>query len=311
MIAITVRCVACTVVYPVFEVGPNFRVRVEDNGRPVEGLRVKIEGDRRSGITATVTDKNGLALFRGVGSGSYHVSAGHDAGVSDSADLDVRRNGPNNITVPLRWPNTTPVLVRSLKGKIREPDYLPGQLQPTFSVDLMEGISGRKLKSLRTTPSGEFDFESVTPGRYSLSLPSVLVAVVVDDRAPTDHLDLDLGWTSCGMWYANQSACPQSDLQIRQLAGQVVDVTGAAISNAAILLFDPAENLVERLQSDIAGKFASPRTFAGTYELLVRSSGFTPLHRPVHAEPTGSLSPLTVELGVAGSCSVTRSEPAR
>ena len=42
MIAITARCGACSVVYPSVQVGPNFRVKVEDHGRPVKGLRVEI-----------------------------------------------------------------------------------------------------------------------------------------------------------------------------------------------------------------------------------------------------------------------------
>jgi hypothetical protein len=264
------------------------------------------------------TDKNGFALFRGVRPGSYHLSADHDAGIPDGADLEVKLDGPTDVTVSLKWPSIAPVLVRSLKGRIRGPDYLPGQSQPRLSLDLLEGNSRRRLKSLPTTDSGEFNFESAAPGLYFLSLkPSGLmgssgeqitglVAVAVDRGAPTDHLDVDLGWTSCGLWYADRSQCPQSDLQTEQLSGQVLDSSGAAIPDAKILLFDPAETLVERLQSDNAGKFTSLHSLAGTYQLVVSSAGFTPLRRTLHAEPTGNptrVSVLTVQLGVSGSCS--------
>jgi hypothetical protein len=95
-------------------------------------------------------------------------------------------------------------------------------------------------------------------------------------------------------------------LQTEQLSGQVLDSSGAAIPDAKILLFDPAETLVERLQSDNAGKFTSLHSLAGTYQLVVSSAGFTPLRRTLHAEPTGNptrVSVLTVQLGVSGSCS--------
>jgi hypothetical protein len=319
MIAITARCGACSVFYRAATVGASFRVRVEDDGRPVKSLRVVIGSDQGGGNRAVAdTDKDGLALFRSVRPGSYHLSADHDAGVGDGADLDVKPDGPTDVTVPLRWPNMGSVFVRSLKGTIRGPDYLPGQSQPRLSLDLLEASSGRKLKSLRTTESGEFNFGSAAQGLYFLSLkPSGLtdwggeqitglVAVAVDQGSPTDHLDVDLAWSSCGLAYVDRSKCPKGDLQIEQLSGQVLDASGAVIADAKILLFDTAGTLVERLSSDGMGKFTSPHTLVGTYQLVVSTAGFTPLRTTVHAEPTGDsarLSPLTVQLGVGGSCS--------
>src|SRR5258706_109790 len=135
-------------------------------------------------------------------------------GIFDGADLEVKLDGPSDVTVPLKWPSIAPILVRSLRGTIRGPDYLPGQSQQRLSLDLLEGSSGRRLQSLQTNDSSEFNFESAAPGLYFLSLrPSGLrgwsgeqitglVAVALDRSAPTDHLDVDLGWTSCGLWYA-------------------------------------------------------------------------------------------------------------
>lgn len=316
MITIIGRCGACTLVYLPVQVGPTFRVRVEDRGHPVGGLRVKIGSDRADGNrTVTDTDENGFARFSAVPPGSYHLSVDQDdAGIPDGAALDVKLDGPTDVTVPLKWPSTAPVLVRSLNGTMHRPDYLPGQSQPRLSLDLLEGISGRKLESLQTSDTGEFSFENGAPGLYFLRLkPSGLkgwsgeeitglVAVAVDPGAPTDHLDVDLGWTSCGLWYADRSQCPQSNLRIEQLSGQVLDTSGAAISEATILLFDPAETLVERLRSDREGKFTSPHQFTGTYQLVVSRPGFTSLRRTLRAGPTG-LSALTVKLAVFGGCS--------
>src|SRR5262249_24630305 len=100
-----------------------------------------------------------------------------------------------------RTASIAPIVVRSLKGTLRGPDYLPGQSQPRLSLDLLEGNSGRRLKSLETTDSGEFNFESAAPGLYFLSLKtSGLIAVAVDPGALTDYLDVDLGGrvVACG-----------------------------------------------------------------------------------------------------------------
>ncbi len=244
--------------------------------------------------------------------GSYHLSADHDAGVPDGADLVVKLDGPANVTIPLRWPSVAPILVRSLKGTIHTPDQLPGSPQPRLALDLLEGASGHTLKSLETTESGEFSLEGAAPGLYFLNLrPSGLIAVAVDNAARADRLDLDIGWTSCGLWYADRSMCPRSDLRIEKLSGQVTDASGAAISDARILLFDRTETLVDELRSDSAGKFASPGPWDGPYELVVTSAGFTPLRTTVHMERRGNsslLSPLAVQLGVGGACSVANSQ---
>jgi hypothetical protein len=313
MVAITVHCWACTYFYDPVIVGPNFVVSVEVRGRPVVGLRLDITGNH------AVTDKNGYASFRGVAPGSYLVSAALDDGVADDVALDVKLDGPTDLVVPMKWPNIAPVVVRSLRGTIRGPDYLPGTPQPRLSLDLLDAISGKLLKSLRTTDGGEFSFESDAPGIYFLRLnPSGLrgwsgeeitglIAVAVDHFPPTDHLEVALAWTSCGLEYSDPSLCPQDDLQIGEFSGRVLDARGAAIADASILLFDPAGKVVERLQSDGIGTFTSSHLLAGTYQLVVSRAGFTPLRRTVHKEPTGDskrLPPLTVELGVVGSCSV-------
>lgn len=315
MIVTIARCAACTVVYTSVPVGPDFQVEVEDQGRPVQGLRVEIRGypsaDNRA---VSNTDGNGVAAFRNLRPGSYHVSTDHDNGFPNGAEVEVKRGGPTNVTVHLKWPSIAPIAARSLKGIMRGPDYVPGQSPPRLSLDLLEGVSGRLLKSVQTTDNGEFSLEGVESGLYFLSLkPSGLgvssgepmIAVLVDHDATTDHLDLDLGSTSCGLWYLDRSKCPQPDLNIGQLSGQVVDAAGAAIRGATILLFDH-QTVVEQLQSDRVGKFASAHSFAGTYELAVSAPGFTSLRRTAHAEFTDDSarrSFLTVQLGVAGSCS--------
>ena len=306
VIATIARSGACTVVYSNIQVGQNFQVKVEDQGHPVKGLPMEIRDSRNGGIrVVSNTDQNGLARFRGIPLGSYHLGPNHDAVIQSGEEIEVRRGGPADVMVHLKWPNRAPIEVRSLQGTMHWPDYLPGQPQTRLSLDLLEGRSGRVLKSTETGDRGEFRFESVAPGLYFLSLRAGLIAVAVDPAAPTDRLDIDLGSTSCGLWYADRKQCLQPDLTIAQLSGQVLDVTGAVISGATIFLFDDAQTLVERLQSDSAGRFVSQEPLSGTYELVVTRTGFTPFRRTVHAESIGdSTGPsLTVKLGVGGSCS--------
>ena len=280
LVAITGHCWTCTYFYNPVTVGPNFVVSIEVRGRPIEGLRLDITGNH------AVTDKNGYASFRGVAPGSYLVSAALDDGVAADVALDVKPDGPADLVVPMKWPHVATVVVRSLKGTIRGPDYLPGTPQPRLSIDLLDAISGKLLKSLQTTDGGEFSFESDAPGIYFLRLnPSGLrgwsgeeitglIAVAVDHFPPAHHLDLDLAWTSCGLWYSDASNCPQGDLHIGELSGRVLDTGGAAIAGASILLFDPTGKLVKRLQSDRTGTFASNHPLAGTYQLVVSHCSF-------------------------------------
>jgi protocatechuate 3,4-dioxygenase beta subunit len=310
----------CTIVYPSYEVGPSFRVKVEDQGQPVEGLRVQIRvaqsSANRFGITErssanrfSITDKNGFALFRAVPPGSYHLSAAHDAGIRDGEGLEVKPNGPIDLPVALKWPSTAPVSVRFLKGTIRGPDYVPGQSQPSLAIELLESLSGRRLKEVHTNEKGEFNLEGTAPGRYFLSLKWEgigLIAVTVNRDARADRMDLDVAMSSCGLGYFDRSNCQQGDLRTRQLSGRVVDTEGSIIPRARIQVLDPDGTLVEELQSDQEGEFDASRLLAGTYQLIVKGPGFTPYRRTVHVDSAtepSRRSAFTVQLGIFGSCS--------
>ena len=224
--------------------------------------------------------------------------------------MEVKTDGPAGVTVPMRWPSVAPIVVRSLRGTLRRLDTPPGQAHPIPSLALLAGVSGRILRREKTTEAGEFSLGTVAPGLYFSSLkPSGyegLIAISVDPNAAMDHLDLDLAWTSCGLFYMAPTKCRQSDIQIEQLSGRVIDVTGAIIPGAKILLLDPAGTQVEQLHSDGEGKFALPRPLAGTYELVVSRLGFSTYRRTVHAKPMDDStrsSSLTVQLGVFPNCS--------
>jgi carboxypeptidase family protein len=279
----------------------------------IKGLRVETASDRGSGShIVKVTDKNGFALFRRVRPGSYHVRAEQNPALLYGAYIEVKLDGPTDVTVPLEWPGIVPVPVRSLKGTIRGPDYLPGESQQRLSIDLLDGGSGRILRTLETDDHGAFTFQGAVPGRYILSLKPWITGriwVAVDRNAPTDRLDLDIGWSSCGLYYSDTSTCTQPELQTEEVSGRVVDSGGAAISRAKILLLDPAGAVVQQLQCDEDGNFVSSGSVTGTYQLVVSSTGFTPYRRTVHVKPASDPArrqQITVQLGALGRCSSAR-----
>lgn len=304
----------CTIVFSLVPVGPNFQVKVDGQGRPVQGMQIELTGQGRK---FAKTDKNGIARFRHIAPGDYSVRANSFA-ASESA-VRVSVGGPSGVIVPLRWPAIGLLTSSALQGVIRGPGFFPSRSQPILSIDLVESISGRVLKSFQTTESGEFNVQGVAPGLYFLNLkPSGLtawseeeingpIAIAIDATASADHVAVDLAWTSCGLWYANSAICPGDDLRGARLAGQVQDETEAAIAGASIMLFDRDKKLIEQSRSDNAGNFAFQRSAPGTYQIIVTEPGFTPLIRIVHLSPTNNAalpSPLNVKLGLIGRCSI-------
>lgn len=309
---------ACSMWFRSVTAGPNFQVKVADRGYPVSGLRVEILNDRDNSRIGANTNKNGLAFFHNVQPGSYFLGIDHDDGGSTGVGVEVKPGGPAGVTVRLKWPNIAPIRVRSLKGTLRGPDYFLKKPQPGVALDLLEGLSGRVLKSVKLTDSGEFLFEGYAPGLYFLKLtPSAtrdrwaeetpgLIAVTLNAGAPTAYLDIDFGWTSCGLWYGDQNQCPRPDLHLRSLSGQIQDETGAPIASGTILLFDHEHKLVDRLESGDSGSFASTHAWAGAYDLVVTSPGFTPFRKAVDIRPqddSTAASSFVVHLGFGGSCS--------
>jgi hypothetical protein len=293
-------------------------VEVQDRGRPVAGLKLVLAGykDVNRSLTAA-TDGKGVALFQNVPRGSYHFRPHHDVQGLGGADIEVMPSRPSTAPVRLTWPSQAPLTVRSLKGVLRGPGYVPGEPQPAFSVELLEGLSGRSLDTAQTSESGQFSFTTAAkPGLYFLKLtqsnpgPSWdsingLVIVAADPTAQANQLDLDLGLTTCGMWYADSNQCGQANLKVEQLSGEVTDQAGAPLRNATIRVFGPANKLVEWLRTGDAGKFTSTHSFDGASHFVVTALGFTPLRGTLQAQSSENAkptAPLRLRLGLAGAC---------
>lgn len=294
---------ACSLSFSAISVGSSFKVKVSGSDGPVKGLVLNLTSlDDRA--QSAVTDGNGIADFHNVPTGTRYLGAAHDNGYG--VQLDVKPNGRTNVIVPVRWPSIEPIHVHSLSGTMRA----SGQLdQPALSLELLDAVSGRILSSIDTTGRGEFDFGKIGPGLYFIHLKQMegLISVAVDPGAPAraDKLDLNLNFTSCGLMYTDQSQCPHPDLHVKKLEGHVSDSVGRAMRGAEIVLLDDAQSQVSRVSTDPNGNFSFSGPLAGTFELRIDGGGFTPVHTPLHIEPTTGSSSLEIEADVLG-CSTVR-----
>jgi len=76
----------CSTVVVVSRTGPNFSVIVENDGKPIQGIQVKI-GTQYSDIT----DQSGTVRFRHIPPGSYDVRATNAAGYGSDLAIEVRK----------------------------------------------------------------------------------------------------------------------------------------------------------------------------------------------------------------------------
>ena len=179
-------------------VGPSFRVEAKDRGRLVKSVPIKLSVDSVVKYRA-VTDKDGIAQFDNLPPGSYFLIAGPEPGFADAIYIQVDPELSER-TIPVRWPNATPLVTASLKGTLNL-----WEQQPRLSLELLEPLSGRVLKSSDTDEHGAFDIPGIGPGLYVLRVtpPGGLIPVEVESNAARDRLDLDLKFDSCGLHYTD------------------------------------------------------------------------------------------------------------
>ena len=311
---------ACTIIPEHCEVAPTFRVEVEDHGKPVAGIEILLLGSRGTRLRV-VTNKDGSYWFRNVPPGSYYVGPSRDAGIPDRVDVSVKADGPANIAVHLQWPSIPPIIVRAAKGNIHIPQSVVTQTQLAFSIVLLDGVSGHKLRSALSDQFGAFDLKYTIPGLYFLelapahsnlpdSLSGGLIAIRIAPDTPNEQLDLDLAFSSCGMSYADANDCPHEALPLTRLHGSIQDETGAAVANSQILLLDVNGNPVEQLHPNDLGEFNSEYALEGAYTLVVSSPGFHTLRAAIRSAPAGQkgAEAVTIELGILARCSIARIE---
>lgn len=304
---------ACTIVYPTIEVGRSFRVRVTDRGSPIGGMTVLLGSG--GGQIQSITGADGYASFEGLFPGSLLVTTRYDGDMADAVQVEVSDKGPLNATVELAWPNRTPLAVRSVSGILRGPDFFPNRDQGQVSLSLIEGQTARVIETTQSDRKGRFGFATaVPPGIYYLRVnPSEIrawdgeqiegaIPIRVDKSASQDSPDLDLGWTSCGLTYAQRESEP--DLKVEKICGDVADPEGAVISRAQVFLLNTNDDpeILRQTRSDPNGEFALEGENNHSYELIIKSPGFRPSVRVIHLGGANSSAactqPVHFRLGV-------------
>jgi hypothetical protein len=304
---------ACSMAFRRVHAGERFRVRVMDRGVPVRALRLKLSpsGSTSSAAGQTryaLTDEDGYARFADVRPGSYFLTPEHDGGMADGVSVEVSPIHTADATIPLSWPETTPITVREVRGTLRLRNYYPSENQAPLSLSLLEGISARVIGTTDADSKGRFAFAGeFAPGIYFIRLNSEengggMVTIEVRANAKQDGLDLNLGWTGCGLVYSERRSYPE--LVANKLCGDVVDAGGAVIPDAVVSLLakgDGAE-VIDQTHSDKDGKFAPRQEPVDTYRLFVKSRGFYPFLRVIRIDAAvnsdGCPQPIRVQLEI-------------
>jgi len=290
-------------------------VLVSDRGGPVVGLRVELSS-RVEKFTAE-TDKDGYAFFDNLKPGSFLLRPEFDPVWPDTVIVDVSPSGPADVTVPLTWPGRAPVTVGALKGILRGPHFYPSFGQGPFSMVLVEGISARVIETTESDGEGRFNFQSkVPPGIYFIQIKLTStndgrrtddqihggIAVELSMAPGGEELDVDLGWSDCGLSYKQREKTP--DVKVGKICGDVADTEGAAVGGAQLFLLTNGDEpkVVDQAMSDSNGKFAMKREPEGTYRLVVTRLGFEPSRLFVHIGNSNSSEqceqPMHLRLGV-------------
>lgn len=282
-----VSALACTIVYPVHQAGPSFRIAVAPAGSLPRPLRVTLIREGASPISAPVGD-NGIASFRRVPNGDYQIHWDDGTGLEMQGGLNISSSRPTNQLYKLE-PYQAPIRAVSLKGSLGLNAYPPGSTQPPFALALQRNGDGPVLLRSNTNASGAFEFPDLPAGLYLLSVHSPetglrgRIKLNLDPRASFATLNLLLASTSCGLAALDLSECPPANLTIHPEATiHVTDTESAAIDNARI-------------------------TFSNA-DLQIQAPGFSPFRAHVTKSPTGPRQ-IHVGLGVFGTCSRSRLDP--
>lgn len=270
------------------EVGNQFQVSVADRGRPVSGLRVVLSpavfppDNKDAGKIYSTTDSAGIAQFSDLSPGSLYVTAQYDGDEFPSLAVDISPSGHAGTTVEMTWPSRTPFLVRSASGILRNQGFYPSLDQNPISLELIEGLSGRVIDTTTADNKGRFSFKPVVPkGIYFIHLVPLegshpydkdmngTIPIEIATAAIQFGLDLDLGWTDCGLYYTERAVEPE--VTVKKICGDVVDREGSMVEGAQFWLLQGGDNgtFVKQALSDPSGHFTVNEDREGTYQLIV------------------------------------------
>jgi hypothetical protein len=267
--------------------------------------------DRNEQPKAATTDARGIAAFQGLPGGRHDVIADRGGGWL-SINVIPGRGGTSNLSFV--WPDRPPLRVRALAGSMRAADAVPGSLeQPIIGLDLLQGISGKKIGNVAASVTGRFRFGDVAPGLYFLSLEPYpfrggrtnvegVIPVEVDPTAPSAELDLQLHWSDCGLHTVDMSQCVRPELHVNKVQGRISDGGRSPSWPSAVVLLNREQKPVASEQANNTGSFRLPDAPDGDYELLIENPVNNVFRAQVHLEAEAPARFLEVHLGGEFAC---------
>jgi len=315
---------ACSIIPPVIDVFSDFDVLVVDHGKPVAGIPievVKVGVKGRHPVLALKSDTNGKIAIKGLSPGEYSVDSDFPMWVPGFiARVDSPKAKERKKLVEFQWPNYGIARVKALHGRL----WSENSQRPFEDIDLRLFVVGGHAASLSqfTGPSGRFEFKDVNPGLYVMWMHAkqshvrkgleaegpIVVRVDPEDQSAPAELDLPIGSTSCGIWYAQCDQHNAISLASRRI--RLTDPNGAAVFSAQYVITDPAGREIASGFSNQEGVIHLSQELRGVYKIAINRYGFTPFEQPLHLLPfkSGADEDLDVLLNVGGSCSEAKLE---
>jgi hypothetical protein len=227
LIGLSTLGICCDQIFLEWNRGPNFRVAVNMRDSALVGVRVVLEPyDElpRHYRKQTRTVEGGIAEFTDVKAGRYYVVAkrlGIEVGPGTVIVGSTRRPASETDPIRVEWPLRAMYGIQTVSGRLQHHVYPKKDLVQAFVHPKIEPLIGAALTLSRidtekrvavvtSGQNGQFDFGSVSPGKYILHIKEKTsrefvhsldddLLIVVDPTGSKEHLQLELAWSTCGM----------------------------------------------------------------------------------------------------------------
>jgi hypothetical protein len=306
---------ACTIFSSTVTAAPNFDLLVQDHGKPVAGIRIvvtSIGDETHRPVVQATSNQQGKVAVRGLLPGEYSID---NLGPIQTGGLIavVKKNGFARLSKPItfQWPSLGIAKTKRLEGVFRSAD--PEHPFDAVEVSVSTAADGTELASSNSGSDGRFDFGNLPAGLYVVQVrakqPGIpknwevegpIAVEVTQGSSSPNQLELALGKTSCGIWYAQ---CPeQKSIELASRQIKVSDPNGAVIRAAQYSLEDKSGRKVANGESNHQGVIELSAGLGGGYKLKIYSTGFTPLEQPLNLiTPEASAKSLNVLLNTRGN----------
>jgi hypothetical protein len=299
------QALACTLVFPRYDAGPSFTVRVASpNGHTFKNVRVVLLANHGGAKRVVLTDERGLAQFNNLDLGEYSLSTD----MPDSGDEAAIFVSPGQASpdIKLTWPWGRDVSASAIRGKLL--DARTARPYSRLSLRLI-GFNGKSIADFVTNTEGNFDFGTPSEGLYFVQVqsrvkdgydPSGMIPFLVTGKGSA-NVSLSLSESSCGMAYSD--VCHSVIRDVSRISGSLVDSAGAEIPGATIELFSVAEESRPKISgtSSRDGSFAFESVAPGDYEVVIRSLGFAPMFMSIRVNSAATNPIGKIRMSIAGS----------